>query len=101
MPRTEASIACTTLGENNKLDCWRSKGVLELLFLAPSEADFLPEDLGFLVSLIGLNRVGAKSVSGVFWLSVDHGVLVPIEDGVFLVRELSIPSTASGVGRMA
>ena len=101
MPRTEASTACNTLGENNKLDCWRSKGVLEFLFRAPSEFDFLAEDLGFLESLIGLNRVGAKSVSGVFWLIVDHGVLVPIEDGVFRVRELSIPSTASGVGRMA
>ena len=40
-------------------------------------------------------------MSGVFWRCADHGVLVPIEDGVFLVRELSIPSTASGVGRIA
>ena len=36
MPRTEVLSACTTLGENNK-DCWRSKGVLELRFLAPSD----------------------------------------------------------------
>ena len=100
MPRTEVLSACTTLGENNK-DCWRSKGVLELRFLAPSEADFFAEDLGFLESLIGLNLVGAKSVSGVFWRCADQGVVVPIEDGVCLVRELSIPSTDSGVGRIA
>ena len=73
MPRTEVLSACTTLGENNK-DCWRSKGVLELRFLAPSEADFFAEDLGFLESLIGLNLVGAKSVSGVFWRCADQGV---------------------------
>ena len=61
----------------------------------------MAEDLGFLESLIGLNLVGVKSVSGVFWRCADQGVVVPIEDGVCLVRKLCNPSTDSGVGKIA
>ena len=97
----DVSTAGNTIGDRLCGGCL-SKGVLENLLRFPEEEDgFLADDFVFLDSFTLKNCVGKNKLSGVFSQGGDQVVVVPIEEGVFLERELSSPNTASGVGRIA